>query len=151
MGRVLESARAEGASRLLCLSTLTAVPFYEPPQRPREVGARGQRERERAPKARVDLDQRPRPSRTRAHLVVAGPYRYVRNPMYIAAGLVVLGQAAYFGSIPLLMYAAFGALAVHAFVVAFEEPVLARRFGAEYDAYRRDVHRWLPRLPRREP
>jgi protein-S-isoprenylcysteine O-methyltransferase Ste14 len=79
-------------------------------------------------------------------LVVVGPYRYVRNPMYIAALLVLLGQAALFGAPQLVPYAAVFALAAHAFVVGYEERTLARRFGADYAAYRAAVGRWLPRL-----
>lgn len=82
-------------------------------------------------------------------LVIAGPYRYVRNPMYIAAGLVLLGEAAIFGEPRLLLYGlAFGA-ATHLFVVLYEERTLRRRFGADYDAYRSAVRRWLPRSPAR--
>jgi len=79
-------------------------------------------------------------------LVVVGPYRYVRNPMYIAAILVVLGQAALFSSLPLVGYATVFAAASFAFVIGYEEQTLARRFGADYAAYRAAVRRWLPRL-----
>jgi protein-S-isoprenylcysteine O-methyltransferase Ste14 len=78
-------------------------------------------------------------------LVVAGPYRYVRNPMYVAAILALLGQALFYAAAPLLWYAAGFALAAHAFVVGYEERTLARRFGADYAAYRAAVGRWLPR------
>lgn len=78
-------------------------------------------------------------------LVVAGPYRYVRNPMYVAAILVLLGQATLHAAAPLLWYAAGFALAAHALVVGYEERTLARRFGADYAAYRAAVGRWLPR------
>ena len=79
-------------------------------------------------------------------LVVAGPYRYVRNPMYVAALLFLLGQAGLYRATSLLWYAAAFAAAVHLFVVGYEEPALRRRFGADYDAYRAAVGRWLPRL-----
>jgi protein-S-isoprenylcysteine O-methyltransferase Ste14 len=79
--------------------------------------------------------------------VATGPYRWVRNPIYLAALLVVLGEAWLFGSIPLLVYAATISVACHLFVVAYEEPELHRRFGEEYDQYRRTVRRWLPRPP----
>jgi protein-S-isoprenylcysteine O-methyltransferase Ste14 len=78
-------------------------------------------------------------------LVVAGPYRYVRNPMYVAAILVLLGQAIFYAAAPLLWYAAGFAVAAHALVVGYEERTLARRFGADYAAYRAAVGRWLPR------
>lgn len=81
-------------------------------------------------------------------LVVAGPYRWVRNPIYIAALLVVVGEAGLFNSIPLLEYAGAMAIAVHLFVIAYEEPTLSRAFGEGYAQYRRTVPRWIPRRPR---
>lgn len=79
--------------------------------------------------------------------VAAGPYRYVRNPMYISAGLVIGGEALLFLSVPLVLYLVVFALAVHAFVLAYEEPTLHQLFGDEYDAYRGTVRRWIPRMP----
>jgi protein-S-isoprenylcysteine O-methyltransferase Ste14 len=77
--------------------------------------------------------------------VVGGLYRHVRNPMYLAVAATIVGQAAVLGRPILLLYAlAFGA-AVAAFVHFYEEPTLARQFGAEYDAYRRAVPAWWPR------
>jgi protein-S-isoprenylcysteine O-methyltransferase Ste14 len=78
-------------------------------------------------------------------LVVSGPYRYVRNPMYIGAGLALLGASLFYGSAALLGFTAFFALVTHSFVILYEEPVLSRTFGPEYDAYRTRVRRWLPR------
>ena len=80
--------------------------------------------------------------------VAVGPYRYVRNPMYISAALVIGGEALLFASIPLGAYFVAFALVVHSFVVLYEEPTLHRLFGEEYDAYRRAVNRWVPRRSR---
>ncbi len=80
--------------------------------------------------------------------VATGPYRWVRNPIYIAALLVLTGEAWLFMSPPLLMYVVLAAVAVHLFVVLYEEPTLRRRFGAEYELYRRNVWRWIPHPPR---
>jgi protein-S-isoprenylcysteine O-methyltransferase Ste14 len=80
-------------------------------------------------------------------LVAIGPYRRVRNPMYLAVGSVVLGEAILFGSAALAIYFALLALIWHAFVVLWEEPSLERTFGDEYRTYRGSVPRWLPRLP----
>jgi protein-S-isoprenylcysteine O-methyltransferase Ste14 len=78
-------------------------------------------------------------------LVVAGPYRYVRNPMITGVITVLLGEAALFGSVALLIWAgAFLAINAVWFPLA-EEPGLRQRFGDEYEAYRRNVPRWLPR------
>ena len=82
--------------------------------------------------------------------VAVGPYRWVRNPIYIAALLVVVGEAWLFLSLPLLLYAGGLAVGVHLFVIGYEEPTLRRRFGDEYTAYQRNVGRWLPRPPRRD-
>jgi protein-S-isoprenylcysteine O-methyltransferase Ste14 len=80
--------------------------------------------------------------------VAVGPYRWVRNPMYIAVLVVVIGVAWLFLSLPLLAWAGVLALAFHLFVVAYEEPTLTRTFGETYIAYRRAVRRWLPMPPR---
>jgi protein-S-isoprenylcysteine O-methyltransferase Ste14 len=79
-------------------------------------------------------------------LVVRGPYRYVRNPMYVGVVLILLGEAALFESVALLIYGAIFFLAVHCFVVLYEEPTLYRQFGESYDGYRRRVRRWWPRV-----
>jgi protein-S-isoprenylcysteine O-methyltransferase Ste14 len=82
-------------------------------------------------------------------VVETGPYRWVRNPIYISALLVVGGQAWLFGSLPLLAYAGAMALCCHLFVIGYEEPALRRRFGSDYLGYKRTVPRWIPRPPRR--
>jgi protein-S-isoprenylcysteine O-methyltransferase Ste14 len=79
-------------------------------------------------------------------LVTRGPYRFVRNPMYIGAGLTLAGAAVFFKSLPLLGYTGLFVLSSHLFVVWYEEPVLRRTFGQEYDAYCGRVRRWWPRL-----
>src|SRR5215472_17008772 len=81
-------------------------------------------------------------------VVAAGPYRWVRNPIYLAALLVVLGEAWLFMSPPLLVYAAAMAVFFHLFVTGYEERRLARQFGDSYLEYRRTVPRWIPRRPR---
>jgi protein-S-isoprenylcysteine O-methyltransferase Ste14 len=78
-------------------------------------------------------------------LVVAGPYRIVRNPMYIGAGLTLAGAALFYASFEILAYLCLLFLASHLFVVFHEEPTLKRRFGGEYSAYCRAVGRWVPR------
>jgi protein-S-isoprenylcysteine O-methyltransferase Ste14 len=83
------------------------------------------------------------PTRT---LVVTGLYRYVRNPIYISVASVILGQALLLCDGRLLVYGALFWLACHVFVVVYEEPTLLRTFGSEYEVYRANVRRWLPRL-----
>jgi protein-S-isoprenylcysteine O-methyltransferase Ste14 len=82
-------------------------------------------------------------------VITVGPHRWVRNPIYIAALLVVVGQAWLFMSLPVLAYAGAMALCCHLFVIGYEEPTLRRRFGSAYLEYRRTVPRWIPRPPRR--
>jgi protein-S-isoprenylcysteine O-methyltransferase Ste14 len=81
-------------------------------------------------------------------VVTVGPYRWVRNPIYIGALLIVSGEAWLFLSVDLLIYAAALAVAFHLFVVGYEEPRLRARFGESYETYCRTVRRWLPRPPR---
>jgi len=87
----------------------------------------------------------PAPVAPTQKLVVGGLYRYVRNPMYLAVIAVIVGQALVLGQPVLLAYAAVVGAAMVAFVYGYEEPVLAGRFGAEYEAYRRGVPAWWPR------
>jgi protein-S-isoprenylcysteine O-methyltransferase Ste14 len=88
----------------------------------------------------------PAPVAPTKHLVVGGLYRYVRNPMYTAVVGTILGQALLLNQPVLWGYAALVGAAVATFVHLYEEPTLSRRYGAEYDAYRKAVPRWLPRL-----
>ena len=82
-------------------------------------------------------------------LVVRGLYRYVRNPMYLSVTMVVFGEVLLTGSRGLFLYWAIWFIGVNLFVMGYEEPTLRRRFGDSYDVYRRDVHRWIPKLPTR--
>ncbi|GAA4681704.1 methyltransferase family protein [Phytohabitans rumicis] len=88
----------------------------------------------------------PAPVAPTAHLVVGGIYRFVRNPMYIAVVITIVGQALLFGQLGLLAYAAVIALVQAAFVHFYEEPELRERFGESYDTYRHAVPAWWPRL-----
>ena len=88
----------------------------------------------------------PAPVAPPQHLVVGGLYRYVRNPMYLAVVAAIVGQALLLGQLSLFAYAAVVAAATLAFVLLYEEPYLAERFGAEYEGYRRNVPGWWPRL-----
>lgn len=80
-------------------------------------------------------------------LVAVGPYRWVRNPIYVAALLIIVGEAWLFLSIDLLTYAGLLAVAFHLLVIGYEEPRLRARFGDDYDSYRHAVRRWIPRPP----
>jgi protein-S-isoprenylcysteine O-methyltransferase Ste14 len=79
-------------------------------------------------------------------LVVGGLYRHVRNPMYLAVVAVIVGEALILGRPVLLAYAGAVWAVVAAFVRGYEEPTLARTFGASYEEYCRAVPAWRPRL-----
>jgi protein-S-isoprenylcysteine O-methyltransferase Ste14 len=66
--------------------------------------------------------------------------------MYLGVALAIVGEAALFRSLHVLVYAAVMLTIAHIFVVLYEEPTLARQFGASYEEYRRSVPRWIPRL-----
>ncbi|MGR3294458.1 MAG: methyltransferase family protein [Candidatus Scalindua sp.] len=78
-------------------------------------------------------------------LVLQGPYRYARNPMYVGLFLVLIGEAMLYASLFILLYSLFLLAAAHIFVVFYEEPTLIRKFGESYEQYLRSVPRWMPR------
>jgi protein-S-isoprenylcysteine O-methyltransferase Ste14 len=81
-------------------------------------------------------------------LVARGIYRMVRNPMYLAMGLIVAGEVIVFGSTTLIAYLAALMAVFHVFVVSYEEPTLRRFFGSSYDEYCARVPRWIPTVAR---
>jgi protein-S-isoprenylcysteine O-methyltransferase Ste14 len=78
--------------------------------------------------------------------VAAGPYKFVRNPMYIGGCIVLLGFGLYERSLAILLFALPWLLFAHLFVILYEEPHLRVTFGAPYDVYRGSVRRWMPHL-----
>ena len=88
----------------------------------------------------------PAPVAPPGRLVVSGAYRHVRNPMYVATAAVIAGEGLLLGRAVLLAAAAVYVAVLALLVRLHEEPVMAARFGAPYDAYRRAVPAWLPRL-----
>ena len=90
----------------------------------------------------------PIPIEPPTRLVVSGLYRYLRNPMYTGALLVILAEALYFGALALVLYAAGLCVVFQTFLVWLEEPQLKRRFGGAYLDYLNEVPRWMPRLRR---
>ena len=88
----------------------------------------------------------PAPVDPPTELVIAGFYRYVRNPMYIGILAAILGHFLWFGYWYLLVYAIVVFLAFQTFVTFYEEPTLKRKFGAVYEDYLRKVPRWIPRV-----
>jgi protein-S-isoprenylcysteine O-methyltransferase Ste14 len=87
----------------------------------------------------------PAPYDAPRELVIAGLYRYVRNPMYVGVLSAIVGQALWFRSTSIAWYAAAFALGFHIAVIGYEEPTLRRTFGDAYVDYCRRVPRWMPR------
>lgn len=73
-------------------------------------------------------------------------YRIVRNPMYIGVLLVLFGEAIFFVSLTLVLYAILIWVAFHLFVIYYEEPNLERKFGSQYSTYHKVVPRWIPKF-----
>ena len=88
----------------------------------------------------------PAPVAPTDELVVSGLYRHVRNPMYVAVVAIIAGQGLVLGQEVLLVYAAVMWAVFAGFVRVYEEPTLLETYGAQYEAYRRAVPAWLPRL-----
>jgi len=79
-------------------------------------------------------------------LVVAGPYRWVRNPMALAGIVQAVAVGLLLQSWMVVLYALIGSLVWNHLVRPFEEADLAQRFGPAFDRYRSGVRCWLPRL-----
>lgn len=82
------------------------------------------------------------------NVIVGGPYRYVRNPMYVSFVPAIIGQALLLSRPVPAIYTAALLAALAAFVHWYEEPTLVRRFGRQYETYREQVPGWWPRMPR---
>ncbi len=78
-------------------------------------------------------------------LVINGPYRFMRNPMYVSVLMIIAGWGLAVGSPLLAIYLLGLGIAFHLRVVLYEEPRLARQFGSEWVAYAAHVPRWIPR------
>jgi protein-S-isoprenylcysteine O-methyltransferase Ste14 len=81
-------------------------------------------------------------------LVISGLYRWVRNPMYVGLGVILLGEAITFPRLTITMLVMIATLwlATTIFIITFEEPTLRSKFGDDYAAYYSNVRRWIPRL-----
>ena len=88
----------------------------------------------------------PAPVEPPRELVASGPYRFVRNPMYVAGIVILLGYVLWWPSLSILVTPVIFFVAVHLFVTLYEEPALRGKFGASYEEYLRTVPRWIPRF-----
>ncbi|MBW2938046.1 isoprenylcysteine carboxylmethyltransferase family protein [Aureisphaera sp. CAU 1614] len=76
-------------------------------------------------------------------LVVAGLYKFSRNPMYVGVTLILIGESAYFQSVELWIYALFVFITFNIFAILIEEPRLRKDFGEDYKRYCEKVRRWI--------
>jgi protein-S-isoprenylcysteine O-methyltransferase Ste14 len=93
----------------------------------------------------------PLPTDCPSQLVVAGPYRYIRNPMVLAGLSQGVGVGLFLGSPMVVAYALCGAPVWDFVVRRWEEVDLSARFGESYERYRREVPCWRPRFPGYRP
>jgi len=83
-------------------------------------------------------------------LVESGPYRFVRNPIYLSGAAVFVGIYLIYANFQMvdIVAAIIVGLLVHLCVVRIEEPAARRHIGEPYDEYFRNVPRWIPRIPK---
>jgi 8-oxo-dGTP diphosphatase len=96
----------------------------------------------------VEGEGTPAPYDPPHRLVTGGLYGWMRNPMYVAVLTILLGEAMFYGSVALMIWAVVVAVLFNFFVIYYEEPTLLRRFGPAYETYVEHVPRWIPSRPR---
>ncbi|MFQ5862656.1 MAG: methyltransferase family protein [Candidatus Brocadiales bacterium] len=89
-------------------------------------------------------DKTPTPTGTPRHLIVSGPYRYVRNPMLLGMLLIVCGEGLYLRSPGIFSYLTAFFVFVNFVMVPGEECRLEEHFGEPYLRYKSKIRRWLP-------
>jgi protein-S-isoprenylcysteine O-methyltransferase Ste14 len=82
-------------------------------------------------------------SETNSKLIVYGPFKYTRNPMYLGMVVALLGIAIWVGSLPMFIAAALDFCVLNFVFIPFEETKMSRIFGNEYENYCAKVRRWL--------
>ena len=97
-------------------------------------------------KFKNDGDRSPHPFNEAPKLVVTGFYSYVRNPMYVGVLLIISGLVIIFLNYLILIYGFLLWSFVNTFIIKYEEPKLTETFGEEFKEYRKNVHRWIPRI-----
>lgn len=83
-------------------------------------------------------------------LITTGVYAYVRNPMLTGVFLILIGESALIGSLPLTFYTLVFILINLFYIPLVEEPNLVERFGIKYLIYKKNVSRWIPHQPRKQ-
>ena len=89
-------------------------------------------------------DGTPFPFTPPQRMVVAGPYAYIQHPIFLGLLAIAFGEALWFQSVGLSIYALLLTLLANLYIIHIEEPTLEKRFGDDYRAYRAATPRWLP-------
>lgn len=97
-------------------------------------------------KAFFDSGGTPLPWKPPKKLVVTGPFRYTRNPIYLAWAFMMAGVAIYTNLLALFIIMVFFMTTVHFGIVLGEEDALEKRFGKQYSDYKKKTSRWIPRF-----
>jgi len=92
-------------------------------------------------------DGTPAPFDAPRQLVARGPYRYVRNPMYLGAAVVLIGFGLLYQSLSMVLFSLLFLILAHVFVIVHEEHALEKTFGKSYREYKERVPRWIPKKP----
>lgn len=79
-------------------------------------------------------------------LIIRGPYKYCRNPMISGVLFVLLGETMFLNSVNILIVAGAFFIINTIYFILKEEPDLCKRFGKEYEAYKQNVPRWIPKF-----
>jgi protein-S-isoprenylcysteine O-methyltransferase Ste14 len=96
----------------------------------------------------LPVRNKPRPYDSADAFIIAGPYRYVRNPFMLGILITLIGETLLLSRVAMIAYTLIFAWCLHFWVIFFEEPALTERFQDEYRDYKRSVPRWLPRFSR---
>lgn len=78
-------------------------------------------------------------------LIINGPYKYSRNPMFLGIFIILLGESLTFHSSNIFLWMLGFMVIANGFVFLYEEPSLKKRFGEKYENYKENVPRWIPR------
>ena len=87
--------------------------------------------------------QDPKPWKPSPKLILSGPYRFTRNPMYLGMTLIVMGVGLGMTDGWFVIGALCAALVVHFSAILPEEAYLARKFGAKYLRFKAQTRRWV--------
>lgn len=83
------------------------------------------------------------PNQASSKLVISGPFKFSRNPMYLGMFLMLLGISIYFGNLGSILISIIFFLMIKIVVITFEEKKMSEKFGSQFDNYKLKVRRWI--------